>query len=65
MQSNVSANDPKQTFHRASLGRKDDRQGRSMPSLKTFSANCAKLVEDAVRQRECGRRQILMQVRDR
>src|SRR4026208_544674 len=34
-------------------------------SLKTFSINCAQLVQDAVRQREFARRQILMQVGDR
>ena len=34
-------------------------------SLKAFSVNCVKLGKDRVRQREFGRRQILMQVGDR
>ena len=37
----------------------------SWRSLKAFSVNCAKLGEGRVRQREFGRRQILMQVGDR
>ena len=40
-------------------------QARSWRSLKAFSVDCAKLGEGRVRQRECGRRQILMQVSDR
>ena len=37
----------------------------SWRSLKAFSVNCAKLGEGRVRQREFGRRRILIQVGDR
>jgi hypothetical protein len=40
-------------------------QARSWRSLKAFSVDCAKLGEGRVRQREFGRRQILVQVGDR